>query len=92
VKKSALYRLEMLDEYRARNNSLSRGGEKVHDSRNRGERALMHRGHGNAIDDLLFYNLARDSGRRRVTHFDDFDDFISHTHFRLQIADYLNHG
>ena len=56
------------DEYRARNNSLPRGGEKVHDSRNRGERVLMHRSHGNAIDDLLFYNLARDSGRRRVIH------------------------
>lgn len=44
----------------------------MHDSRNRGERVLMHRGHGNAIDDLLFYNLARDSGHcRRVTHFDN---------------------
>lgn len=43
----------------------------MHDSRNRGERVLMHRSHGNAIDDLLFYNLARDSDRRRVTHFND---------------------
>lgn len=54
-----------------------RGGEKVHDSRNRGERVLMHCARGNAIDDLLFYNLACDSGRRRrrVTHFDN--HFIS---------------
>lgn len=66
------------DEYRTRNNSLPRRGEKVHDSRNRGERVLMHRARGNAIDDLLFYNLACDSGRRRrrrVTHFDN--HFIS---------------
>lgn len=43
----------------------------MHDSRNRGARVLMHRDHGNAIDDLLFYNLACDSGHRRVTHFDN---------------------
>jgi hypothetical protein len=32
------------DEYRERNNSLPHVGEKVHDSRNRSERVLMHRG------------------------------------------------
>lgn len=74
AKKPILYRFSpkySFDEYRTRNNSLLRRGEKVHDSRNRSELVLMHRGHGNAIDDLLFYNLACDSGRRRVTHFDD---------------------
>lgn len=61
AEKPALYLLSPKrshDEYRTRNNSLPRRGEKVHDSRNRGDRVLMHRAHGNAIDDLLFYNLA----------------------------------
>lgn len=88
AKEPVLYRFSpkySYDEYRARNNSLLRRGEKVHDSRNRSERVLMHRGHGNAIDDLLFYNLAIAAAAALHTSM-----IVSHFRLRITLATDVN--